>query len=54
MIRTYQVQVDQRFLLDFIEKVWLVKSGYLALFRTKFAAGESIVNRRYLFNVSMG
>lgn len=45
---------NKAILLDSPEKVWVVKSGSLALFTTQVEAGEAIGNRHYLFSVSTG
>ncbi|MGM3305543.1 NHLP bacteriocin export ABC transporter permease/ATPase subunit [Anabaena sp. WFMT] len=54
MIKIHQIKGNKPLLLDTIEKVWLVKSGSLALFSTKVEEGKPIGNRRYLFCVSQG
>ena len=51
---TQQVKGNQPFLLNDPQKVWLVKSGTLALFATKVIDEELRGNRRYLFSFSAG
>lgn len=51
---TQKVKGNKPLLLDDPQKVWLVKSGTLALFATKVIDQEAQGNRRYLFSVSAG
>lgn len=45
---------NQPLLLDNPHKVWVVQSGTMAIFVTKFVAGEAIGDRHYLFTVNAG
>ena len=50
----YKIKGNKPLLLNKPQKVWIVKSGILALFTTKVKAEESIGNRFYLFSASKG
>lgn len=50
----HKLKGNQTLLLDDPHKVWVVRSGTLALFATKLAAKEITGDRHYLFSVSAG
>src|SRR3712207_1304216 len=51
---TKQITGNQPLLLTDPQRVWLVKSGSLAVFSTRIQQGLAEGDRRYLFNVNQG
>ncbi|MBE9144284.1 hypothetical protein [Planktothrix mougeotii] len=49
-----KIQGNQPLLLNNPQIIWIVKSGYLAVFTTLFDENEPLGSRRYLFSVNAG